>query len=137
MNDAQRKMQPVGWFEIYVADMKRAEEFYSALFGFKFGDMPAGSRVEFPMRAFPGMGDMEAMGITGALILHPEAKPGLGGTLVYFSVPELAKAVAKVRELGAEVYLDVTPLDPDGKFGKIAIVGDSEGNAIGLHSHGG
>ena len=134
MNDAQRKMQPVGWFDIYVADMKRAEEFYSALFGFKFGDMPAGSKADFPMRAFPGMGDMEAMGITGALAQHPEMK---SGTLVYFSVPDLAKAVAKVRELGGAVHVDVTPIDPDGKFGKFAIVGDSEGNAIGLHSHGG
>ena len=137
MTETQRKMQPVGWFEIYVADMKRAEEFYSALFGFTFDDMPAGSKADFPMRAFPGMGDMEAMGITGALIKHPNMTPGAGGTMVYFPVPDIAAAVAKARELKAEVYVDVTPIDPDGKFGKIAIISDSEGNAIGMHSHGG
>ena len=125
-----RRMQPVGWFEIYVTDMKRAEEFYHAMFGFAFGDLPTSS-PDLPMRAFPGMGDMEAMGITGALIKHPEVKPGVGGTLVYFPVPSCKAAVEKAKGLGVAVYLAGKSL---GKYGNIAVIGDSEGNAIGIHS---
>lgn len=128
MND--KRMNPVGWFEIYVADMKRAEGFYSALFGFSFSDMPT-STAEMPMRAFPGMEDHEAMGISGALIRHPEMGPGVGGTLVYFPSPSLKATLAKAKELGAPVHVDATSI---GQYGNIAVIGDSEGNAIGIHS---
>ena len=31
---------PVGWFEIYVQDMKRAKAFYEGVFGFKLDKLP-------------------------------------------------------------------------------------------------
>ena len=131
---SERRMNPVGWFEIFVADMKRAEAFYQAMFGFEFGDMPV-SKPDMAMRAFPGMGDMEAMGITGALVKHPDVKPGPAGTLVYFPVASCKAAVAKAKGLGVRVFLQPESLG-DGKYGYIAVVADSEGNAIGVHSRG-
>ena len=128
-----RRMNPVGWFEIYVSDMKRAEAFYQAMFGFEFGDMPV-AKPDMPMRAFPGMGDMEAMGITGALVKHADVKPGPAGTLVYFPVASCKAAVEKAKELGRQVYLQ--PESLGGNYGTIAVVQDSEGNAIGVHSRG-
>ncbi|MCG8625403.1 MAG: VOC family protein [Proteobacteria bacterium] len=128
----ERRMNPVGWFEIYVSDMKRAEAFYQAMFGFEFGDMPV-SKPDMPMRAFPGMGDMEAMGITGALVKHADVKPGPAGTLVYFPVASCKEAVTKAKEMGMRVYLEAESL---GKYGNIAVFADSEGNAIGVHSRG-
>ena len=43
MTDRQRLANPVGWFEIYVAEMDRAKDFYEEVVGAGFSAAPARS----------------------------------------------------------------------------------------------
>lgn len=116
---------PAGWFEIYVADMERAKAFYSHMLGVEFARLE--SDVElwgFPMQ--PG-----GYGASGALARIPGLEPGGNSTIVYFSCADCAVQAARAAEAGGEV---VKPKFAIGQYGFIALVRDSEGNMIGLHS---
>ncbi len=119
---------PVGWFEIYVADMARARAFYTAVFQRELMQLPEiGEGGE--MYAFPWTED--GMGAAGALVRHPMAAPGKGGTLVYFSCSELSQEAERAVAAGGRI---VQPKMAIGQYGHIALVEDTEGNLIGLHS---
>jgi predicted enzyme related to lactoylglutathione lyase len=62
---------------------------------------------------------------------HPMRKPSLEGTLVYFSCDNCANTAELALQHGGVVY---KPKWSIGDHGFIAIIGDTEGNAIGLHS---
>ena len=113
VNIAGSGRNPVGWFEIYMADMQRAKDFY--------GDME--------MWFFAG--DPMAAGASGGLIRHDMRQPGMEGTLVYFSVDDCAAAIARAAARGSTVLVDRLSI---GEMGFIGIVTDNEGNSIGLHS---
>ncbi len=117
---------PVGWFEIYVQDMKRAQKFYEKLFAVKLQALPS---PIIKMLAFP-MGP-KWPGCAGALVKMDGKESGGGGTLVYFSCADCAVQAARVVKLGGEIF---KPKFSIGEFGFIALVVDTEGNLIGLHS---
>jgi predicted enzyme related to lactoylglutathione lyase len=119
---------PVGWFEIHVADMSRARHYYEAVLGRTLVQMPAGD-PEMDMWMFSG--DPQAAGATGALVKHPMKQPSTEGALVYFSCADCAQQTALALQHGGQVFKPKFSIGPNGF---IAIVGDSEGNAIGLHS---
>ncbi len=119
----------IGWFEIYVKDMPRARAFYEAVFAMKMEKMDAPSG-ELEMWAFPGPMD-ESMGASGALVKMEGFGPGVGGTLVYFMCEDCATEVSRVARAGGQVMKDKFSIGP---YGFCAIVTDTEGNAIGLHS---
>lgn len=119
---------PVGWFEIYVSDMPRAKAFYEAMLAIKLEPLPD-AMIE--MQVFPGMGCMDQPGCTGALAKMEGCAPGGGGTLVYFSCDDCAVEAARARASGGSIMREKFAI---GEYGFIAIVIDSEGNAIGLHS---
>ena len=121
--------KPVGWFEIYVQDMARARAFYEAVFARKLEKMDAPSD-ELEMWTFPGPMD-ESMGASGALVKMEGYGPGAGGTLVYFMCQDCATEAARAAESGGTV---MKPKFSIGPYGFCAIVTDTEGNAIGLHS---
>lgn len=54
---------PVGWFEIYVQDMKRAKTFYEAVFKAKLERLESPGGMELEMWAFPM--NMESPGASG------------------------------------------------------------------------
>jgi len=136
MTDRQRLANPVGWFEIYVAEMERAKAFYADVVGAGFSAAPIageGPDVGMEMVFFDtdqNAGD-DAPGAPGALVRHPMRPPDLHGTLVYFSVDDCGAAAARAIARGSLVYVEKQSI---GEMGFIAIVGDSEGNSIGLHS---
>jgi len=76
-------------------------------------------------------GDPMAAGAAGGLIWHDMHPPSLDGTLVYFSVDDFAAAIARATARGSIVIVDRVLI---GEMGFIAIITDSEGNSIGLHS---
>jgi len=119
---------PVNWFEIYVHDIDRAQDFYEGLLGVAMSPSPM-SGGEMEMRMFPA--EMGAAGATGALIHHPMRQPSTDGNLIYFSVEECGLVVDWARGQGAMVFVEKQSI---GEYGFIAIIGDSEGNSIGLHS---
>ena len=121
-------MNAVGWFDIYVEDMGRAVAFYEAVLGAKLEPMndPTG---ETRMTSFPA--DMTAYGAAGALVETAHARPGPGGTMVYFSVEDCAVQEARVAASGGEV---VRPRFSIGEFGFVVLCRDTEGNLFGLNS---
>jgi uncharacterized protein len=120
------KTNAVGWFEIYVQDMSRARAFYETVFAVTLERLPA---ADLEMFAFP-MND-GAYGAPGALIHMPGCSSGGGGTLVYFSCEDCAVEEARAAAAGGTVFKTKFPI---GQYGFIALVTDTEGNMIGLHS---
>jgi predicted enzyme related to lactoylglutathione lyase len=117
---------PVNWFEIYVQDMGRAKAFYEAVFGVQLArlESPEIEMWAFPMRA-------EGFGASGALVKMPGVPSGANSVLVYFSCADCAVEAAKAAEAGGQVQRGRMSI---GQYGHIALVIDTEGNRIGLHS---
>ena len=122
------KMNAVGWFDIYVDDLDRAVAFYEAVLETKLEPMgdPTG---ESQMMSFPA--DMGAYGAGGALTKSPHAKPGVGGTIVYFMAEDCAQNQARVEAAGGTV---IRPKFSIGEFGWIVLCQDTEGNMLGFNS---
>ena len=124
----QTPMPPVRWFEIYVSDMPRALRFYEAVFQIPLEPLPA-PLPDLEMHVFAG--DKTQYGCTGALIKHPMLQPGGSGTLIYFGCEDCAVEQQRCLEQGGQVHVAKQSIAP---YGFMAIVEDSEGNRIGLHS---
>jgi predicted enzyme related to lactoylglutathione lyase len=120
-------VNPVGWFEIYVDDLERAGGFYSSVFERQLCSAPTDGTFE----ALEFQGQMPGSGAMGALMKHPMRKPSSEGTMVYFSCEDCAKTSELALQHGGVVH---KPKWSIGDHGFIAIIGDTEGNAIGLHS---
>jgi hypothetical protein len=61
----------------------------------------------------------------------PGFSPGGNGILVYFSCADCAVEAAKAAKAGGKVQKEKVSI---GQYGFIALVVDTEGNMIGLHS---
>ena len=122
-------MRKVGWFDIYVEDIERAQAFYEAVLQTELAvmDDPTDSTVQ--MRAFGD--DFTSHGAGGALVKLDFAKPGPGGSMVYFSCQDCAVEEARVVDAGGQV---VRPKSAIGEHGFVSLFMDSEGNMVGLHS---
>lgn len=122
------KTNAIGWFDIYVDDMKRAVMFYESVLQQKLeqiGD-PTG---ETQMMGFPG--DMSSYGASGALVKAAHSKPGVGGTMVYFSVEDCSVQESRIVAAGGKV---VRPKFSIGPFGWVTLCMDTEGNILGFNS---
>ena len=122
---------PFTWIEIYVEDMSRAQKFYETVLQIKM----------IPMQAPGGSGDLEMLSfpwaegesnISGALCKTSDMKPGVGGTLVYFTCEDCATETSRVGQAGGQV---LQPKFQIGEHGFVSIVMDTEGNSIGFHSN--
>jgi predicted enzyme related to lactoylglutathione lyase len=120
-------INPVGWFEIYVDDLDRAGRFYSSVLERDLRPAPTDGTFD----ALEFEGQMPGSGAMGALMRHPMRKPSLEGTIVYFSCDDCGKTAELALHHGGKVF---KPKWSIGDHGFIAIIGDTEGNAIGLHS---
>lgn len=114
----------INFFEIPSTDFERAVAFYQAVLD-----------LEFQHEVF--MGTRSAMfpagerGVGGAIIAS-QARPSADGPLIYLNADgKLRAAVARVERAGGRV---LTPVTSIGEPGFMAIILDSEGNRIGLHS---
>ena len=117
---------PVGWFEIYVQDMERAKAFYQNTFQVTL------ERLESPgieLWAFPMQ--PEKPGCAGALAKMDGKDSGGGGTIVYFSCEDCAVQATRAVQNGGKIQKKRMSI---GQYGFIALVFDTEGNMIGLHS---
>ncbi|HMS45280.1 MAG TPA: VOC family protein [Alphaproteobacteria bacterium] len=122
------KENPVGWFEIYVADIKRAKNFYENVFQTKLEKLGFDD-PNFEMWSFPGAPTMG--GASGALCRMKGINPGHNSVLVYFSCVDCAIEEKRVQQFGGKVQKAKQSI---GQYGFISLVYDSEGNMIGLHS---
>ncbi|QJD99501.1 VOC family protein [Massilia forsythiae] len=117
---------PVVWFEIYVQDMARARAFYETVLPAQLEalDAPDIEMWTFPMQS-------NGAGAAGALVRMPGFEPGANSVLVYFGCEDCAEQAGRVAGAGGKVVKDKFSI---GKYGHIALVNDTEGNMIGLHS---
>lgn len=123
---------PVGWFEIYVQDMERAKAFYEAVFEVQLQKLESNAPEEgdsLEMWAFPWKDD--APGAAGALARMEGCPSGGNSTLVYFNCADCAVEAARAASSGGKIFREKFSI---GQFGFIALVCDTEGNMIGLHS---
>lgn len=125
MSDLNSQHNRLVWFDIPVADLDRSSAFYAAVLGIgvhkeKFGDF-----------TFCVLDHKEGNG--GCLILRPEQVSSTGGILVYLNVDgRIRDAAAQVGKHGGKV---TEPIHAIGPHGFRALVTDSEGNRIALHSN--
>jgi predicted enzyme related to lactoylglutathione lyase len=122
-------MRKVGFFDIYVDDMNRAQQFYESVLATQLAPMDDPNDGSVEMRAFGD--DFQSHGAGGALVKMQGVGPGTGGTMVYFSCDDCAVEVGRVEQAGGKV---VRPKFAIGSHGFVALAADSEGNMIGFHS---
>ena len=120
------KSNPVGWFEIYVQDMPRAKTFYEHVFAVQLQKLDSS---ELEMWAFPMQEN--GAGAMGTLVKMDGCPSGGNSTLVYFTCADCAVEAKRAKENGGQVFKDKFSI---GQYGFIALVCDTEGNMIGLHS---
>ena len=116
----------INWFDIPAANFVRAVRFYKAVLNCKLlqENMLGAQLAMFPAK--PG----EA---TGAIMAREGLTPGPGGTTIYLKAGnDLAAALARVEPAGGTVVFPKTFIKEG--FGYFAIMIDSEGNSVGLHS---
>ena len=120
----------ISWFEIPTTDINRAQHFYETIFGISL--MP----MDFPnikMRMFP-LDDMKTQ-VGGALVdsggFH---KPSAtDGPLIYLNGnPDVQNILDKVVAAGGSIIVPKTEINPE--YGFMAVMMDTEGNRIALHS---
>lgn len=121
-------MNSVGWFEIHVSNLERAVQFYENVFDRKLVALPSEDQ-SIKMMMFTG--DMNSHGTTGALVQHPMKNPSTEGALIYFSCDDCDAVEKLAIENHGKVFKTKFSI---GANGFISIIGDSEGNAIGIHS---
>lgn len=113
------------WVDIPVLDLDRAMKFYSAVLGspVKKENVPG-----MPLGILPH----EENGTGGCLLKKEGEKPAEHGPLLYLSVQgRLDQAIAAVEPNGGKILEAKHGLGP---YGFRAIVLDSEGNRVALHS---
>lgn len=120
----------ISWFEIPTTDIERASKFYEAIFGINLTplDMP-----NIKMRMFP-LDDM--MTQVGGALVHSDGfhKPSLtDGPLIYLNGnPDVQNILDKVKAAGGKIMVPKTEISPE--YGFMAVMEDTEGNRIALHS---
>ena len=119
----------ISWFEIPSSDLERATRFYEAIFGVKLAplDLP-----NIKMRMFP---IDNPMGVGGAIVdSNGFHKPSAtDGPLIYLNGnPDVQLVLDKVEAAGGKIMVPKTEISPE--YGSMAVIIDTEGNRIGLHS---
>jgi len=116
----------VVWFDIPVRDIDRAVRFYSAVLGAHLKKEQAGPGIAMAMLPHADGG------VGGCLVQNADARPSETGPLLYLNAHgRLDDAIRAVEMYGGTV---LSPRHSIAPFGFRAIVLDSEGNRIALHS---
>lgn len=129
IGDTHMNRNPVGWFEIYVQDMDRAKRFYESVFQVKLERLNSPAEMNIELWSFPMIKDQ--MGASGALVKIPDGPSGGNTVLVYFTCTDCAIEAARASASGGQIVREKMSI---GQYGFIALLRDTEGNMVGLHS---
>ncbi len=116
----------VVWFDVPTNDFDRAVSFYSDILGapVRVQEYEGQKLGFFPMEGEGSGGDIVPPGLGGP-------KPSAEGTRIYLNCQgRLDEVLARVGKAGGQIISPPFQI-PDGR---IAIISDTEGNTIGLHS---
>jgi predicted enzyme related to lactoylglutathione lyase len=117
----------VAWFDIPVADFDRARTFYSTILDYEMPEVPMGG---IRMGIFP---HVQMSGVGGAIVAAEGRVPANTGSLVYLPAgQDLSVVLNRVVAAGGTIVIPKTMIAPG--MGYFATFGDTEGNAVGLHS---
>ena len=114
------------WIEIPVTDLEHALKFYQTVF-----DLPATDIIADEVRRISILPTADG---AANVSLNQTANftPSDQGTLAYFTVAgDLQRTLEKVETAGGVIIDEKTPR---GNFGFFALILDSEGNLLTLHS---
>lgn len=124
MSDPNQTNNRAVWFDIPVVDLQRACKFYGATLAIKVDEFDADGTKMAVLEHTDGNG--------GCLYEKPDWISSTGGLLVYMNVEgRIRDAVVQTTEHGGKVLEETHPIGPHGFR---AVVLDSEGNRIALHS---
>ena len=118
----------LNWFEIPALDLARSKKFYESIFEFEMMEMEMdGMKMAFfPMAPNTGKAN-------GGIAQSPNHKPSMEGTVVYLNAnPVMDNVLERVEAAGGKILLAKTPI---GGNGFMALITDTEGNSIGIHSN--
>ena len=123
----------ITWFEIPVVDTERARKFYETIFDIEMSTRTIPQTGEeltfFPYD--PNVIQATSGRVTGVLSKSPKSHPSDKGTLVYINAyPEIQKVLDKVEKAGGKIIVPAMQMNA----GFIAVIIDTEGNRVGLHS---
>lgn len=116
----------VNWFDIPATNFDRAVKFYETVLGISLirENMLGAQMAIFPAK--PG----EA---TGAILARDGVTPGTTGSTIYLKAGnDLSAALGRVDVAGGKIVHPKTFIKEG--WGYFAIVLDTEGNTVGLHS---
>lgn len=117
----------IAWFEIPVVDFDRAKKFYSNIYDYEMPEMNMG-----PVKMGFLLHDRDKGGIGGAIVQGESYIPSKTGAKVYLNAGnDLTVVLDRVEGAGGKVVVGKTAV---GIMGHIAIIEDTEGNSISLHS---
>jgi uncharacterized protein len=127
MNTKNNRINALNWFEIHVADLKRAKRFYETILRTSMEEVKVGDTLE---AVFPF--DRDEAGVGGSIVETDKSTRGQSGTLVYLNVHgDLDGVLSRIPGAGGVI---VKPRTAIGPYGFIAVFSDTEGNVVGLHS---
>lgn len=124
------KNNVVGWFEIPVSNMDRAVSFYETVLDLKIQRNKMGP---LDMGWFPWKED--GLGSPGSLVYHEDFyKPSKNGVLIYLTAHsgDLDNELSRVEEAGGTILQGKKQISEE--YGFMALILDSEGNRVALHS---
>lgn len=117
----------LNWFEIPAADIKRAKKFYDTVLN---AELKEESMDGYQMAIFP---HDQTSGVGGALAAGEQCVPSTEGQVVYLNMNgDIDGPLSRVVKAGGKIAMDKTLLSDE--IGYIAMIIDSEGNRVGLHS---
>ncbi|WP_199137781.1 VOC family protein [Pedobacter sp. ASV12] len=120
----------ISWFEIPASDLDRATKFYETIMGIELIPM---DMEGMKMRLFPVADMMNDIG--GAIVDRGDfySISSTDGVLIYLNGnPDVQQALDKVEAAGGKIVVPKTEISPE--YGFMAVIIDTEGNRIGLHS---
>lgn len=117
----------INWFEIPATDFDRAVKFYSQIYNF---EMPTRDMGHIKMGFFQ---HEQGSGIGGSVVSGDGYIPSVDGAKIYLNGgADLSQVLERVGTAGGKVVMSKTEIAPD--IGYFAIIDDTEGNRIYLHS---
>ena len=120
----------ITWFQIPATDSARAKAFYEKICGFELQALDAGPGME--MWGFPS--DWQQGEVGGAIVTGEGAVPSATGTAVFLNAnPDLQVVLDRVEGAGGKILMPKTEIGMENA-GHFAMIADTEGNTVGLHS---
>ncbi len=117
----------INWFEIPVKNFERAKKFYVSMLDTTITDYH-GDDMKYGIFKY----DEGSNGVSGALVEMEGAEPSANGITLYLNGGnDLSVPLSRVEPAGGKIVMPKTHI---GEHGYMALLMDTEGNKIALHS---